>query len=171
MSFQIRRVEKADLAAVYGLELATFGDQGAASGHCYPDFFFRQCLDCCPSGFWVAHNARGELVGYLLAMMGENKGSLWILSLAVAESARGQGIGRQLTLSCLGALPGDILEVLLTVAPDNPAISLYASLGFEPAGFEADYFGQGEPRTLMALRRPGTGALGEQSPQCMEATS
>lgn len=57
------------------------------------------------------------------------------LSLAVAEEHRGCGIGRCLVIAMLTQAHLDgAPHVSLSVEPDNPARSLYESLGFTPVG-------------------------------------
>lgn len=138
----IRTATKGDLAAIYALERAAFGD------HCYPDFFFRQALDLWPACLLVAEDDDGALAGYGLAGAGAGDG--WILSLAVAESCRGRGLGKALLQQALRAMEADgCRAVRLTVAPDNPALGLYLSLGFMEERREEDYFGPGEPRLVL----------------------
>lgn len=140
---KIRTASKEDLAGVYRLEGNAFGDHG------YPDFFLRQAWDLWPGSLLVAEE-KSELLGYVLAGRGEAATEGWILSLAVAPAARGQGLGRQLLRAAVNALEGQgCRRIKLTVLPDNPALHLYQSLGFAEAGREEDYFGPGEPRLVM----------------------
>ena len=143
----IRPVLKSELLAVYQLEQAIFGD------HSYPDFFFRQGFDCWPKQFLVAVDERHQLQGYLLCAQSGDPQYMWILSVAVSENARGQGLGKRLIEQCLAELPLSIQGVYLTVAPNNPAYSLYQKLGFSDINFEADYFGAGMERIVMQYRR------------------
>jgi ribosomal-protein-alanine N-acetyltransferase len=139
----IRTAVKKDLTAVHGLERDGFGDHG------YPDFFLRQAWDLWPGSLLVAEE-KSELLGYVLAGRGEAATEGWILSLAVAPAARGQGLGRRLLQAAVTALESQGCErIKLTVLPDNPALHLYRSLGFTEAGREEDYFGPGEPRLVM----------------------
>lgn len=140
---QIRPACKADLAQVYRLEQAAFGS------HCYPDFFFRQGLDCWPEHFLIADSVERGPIGYLLGALSTDTSELWILSIAVAESSRGQGVGKRLIEGCLAALPSYITRVCLTVDPVNPAHHLYQSLGFLDVRYEDDYFGVGAARVVM----------------------
>lgn len=136
---------KSDLAAVFLLEQQVFG------AHIYPDFFFRQVLDCWPDGLMLAKTASGKLVGYQLAVKAAKSDDYWIWSLAVSPDFRGKGIGRQLIQASIASAPREVKRILLTVAPENPARQLYESCGFTAAGFEADYFGAGASRMVMAL--------------------
>ncbi|GIU34285.1 GNAT family N-acetyltransferase [Shewanella schlegeliana] len=143
-SIQLSIATKQDLKAIDALEQQCF------AGHCYPDFFFRQALDCWPDGFLVAKNADARVIGYLLASNSAKADVAWILSIAVSDSARGKGIGSKLISQLLATLPSEVNQINLTVAPDNPARALYLRCGFTEMGFEADYFGEGEPRLLMS---------------------
>ncbi|MGS0682241.1 GNAT family N-acetyltransferase [Shewanella sp. 125m-7] len=139
---------KQDLAAIDALEQQCF------AGHCYPDFFFRQALDCWANGFLVAKDTNGKMLAYLLASTSGKPDTNWILSVAVAEDARGQGVGTQLISHLLATLPNEVNQINLTVAPDNPAKDLYSRIGFREQDFEADYFGEAEPRLLMTYHKP-----------------
>lgn len=143
---KIRAATKADLRDIVRLEQGAFGEHG------YPDFFIRQALDLWPGALLVAES-EGEPVGYTLGGASEVKGQGWVLSLAVAETHRGLGIGRALLQRLLAelALRG-CNDLRLTVHPNNPAAGLYRSLGFEFETAESDYFGPGEPRQVL-LRR------------------
>ncbi|MEC4726184.1 GNAT family N-acetyltransferase [Shewanella sp. D64] len=140
--------EKNDLQGVDALEQRCFHD------HSYPDFFFRQALDCWPAGFLVAKDNSANVVGYLLATSGAEPHLCWLLSLAVCDKQRGKGIGRKLISHLLAHLPAGVTQLQLTVAPDNGAQSLYLKLGFIQTGFESDYFGEGEARLLMSYFKP-----------------
>lgn len=144
----IRPVLKSELLAVYQLEQAIFGE------HSYPDFFFRQGFDCWPEQFLVAVDKDNSVQGYLLCAQGGDPECMWILSVAVSEQTRGQGVGKRLIQQCLAQLPDPVQRVLLTVDPTNPAHGLYRYLGFVDSAFEADYFGAGADRVVMVYRKP-----------------
>ena len=141
----IRPATKADLAAVHRLEGEAFGAEG------YPRFFVRQAWDLWPGSLLVAE-VDGELLGYVLAGSGEDPAEAWILSLAVAPSARRMGLGRALSEAALAAL-GEGRRVWLTVSPASPARRLYEGLGFVETRREDDYFGPDEARVVM-VRSP-----------------
>ncbi|GGI99833.1 N-acetyltransferase GCN5 [Shewanella hanedai] len=147
-SIQICLADKDDLQGIDALEQRCF------HGHSYPDFFFRQALDCWPAGFLVAKDNQANVVGYLLASSGTEAHLCWLLSLAVCNEQHGKGIGRKLISHLLDNLPTGVTQVQLTVAPENNAQSLYLKLGFVQIGFESDYFGQNEPRFLMSYTTP-----------------
>ena len=62
-----------------------------------------------------------------------------IVGMFVLERVRGQGVGRALVRSCLEAAssrPGVQVITLTATEGNTPAISLYASLGFQSFGLE-----------------------------------
>lgn len=144
----IRPVLKSELLAVYQLERAIFGE------HSYPDFFFRQGFDCWPEQFLVAVDKDNSIHGYLLCAQSGDPECMWILSVAVSEQRRGQGVGKCLIQRCLAQIPETVRRILLTVDPTNPAQALYRHLGFVDAAFEVDYFGTGADRMVMAYHKP-----------------
>lgn len=79
-----------------------------------------------------------------------------IYSVAVAHPAKGRGIGRLLVQSLLERLQGvGISRVYLEVRADNePAIALYASLGFVPVAELLDYYAEGVHGIRMRWIRP-----------------
>ncbi len=91
----------------------------------------------------------GKIEGYLIA---ENVlGERCIASVAVREDMRKMGIGKALMNA---ALSGDAESVYLEVNEHNaPAISLYASCGFEPAGLRKGYYG--DASAVIMTRRLG----------------
>src|SRR5690606_29276205 len=114
----------------------------------YPTFFFRQAWDLWPDWLLVADD--GAIRGYALAAAAARPREAWVLSMAVHPEARGQGLGGALLAQLLTRLrAGGIETAHLTVHPDNPAVRLYRSLGFEETRREADYFQADEPRLLM----------------------
>ncbi len=138
----LRRATKPDLPALLALEQACFGH------HSYPDFFFRQALDCWGDQLWLAEQD-GEVLGYLLMAPGQQQEG-WILALAVAEAARGRGLARALLNRALSEA-GRYARLKLTVDPANtPALALYQSLGFATVAQEPDYFGPDSPRLVLA---------------------
>ncbi|ART78789.1 GNAT family N-acetyltransferase [Oceanisphaera avium] len=135
----VRLATKADLSAIAALEQRAFGEQ------CYPDFLFRQCLDLWPSLLWVAVK-EGVVLGYIVGGSGEQA---WVLSLAVANHAQRQGIGKALLNQLLSAFDKlNCPQVRLTVHPNNSAQRLYQACGFEYENEEADYFGEQQPRQV-----------------------
>lgn len=143
---KIRPAAQHDIPSIFDIERAVF------HGAVYPAFFFRQAFDLWPRFLFVAES-EDVVAGYALAAPAEDATVAWILSLAVGESARGQGVGRHLLMALLNVLRERHFEtVRLTVHPENPAIALYELAGFIKIGQEAHYFDEGEPRVLMELK-------------------
>ncbi|MGR5057702.1 GNAT family N-acetyltransferase [Vibrio rotiferianus] len=138
--------QKSDIDAIFKLEQKLFGH------HAYPQFFFRQSFDCWPQGLLIAKE-EDQITGYVLMATSDEQNTHWILSLAVDSQHRGKGIARSLVENVIAkASSGSIIK--LTVDPNNaPAYKLYTSLGFKVLEKEEDYFGDGEPRLVMALAR------------------
>ena len=142
-----RPAQLQDIAPVFQIEQAVFGH------HVSPDFFFRQAHDLWPDLFFVAPGAQdGELGGYIIGAPGSGQGEFWIMSLAVHEHCRGQGLGKQLLQALLQALRArQASHAKLTVHPDNSAVRLYQSQGFSVIEHQPHYFGHSDPRLVMRL--------------------
>ncbi|SDB10168.1 Ribosomal protein S18 acetylase RimI [Pseudidiomarina indica] len=145
MAFDIRPASRQDVEQLAALEFQTYGADG------YPSALFYQALVQWPDGFFVA--TRGQQVcGYVLATPGTDH-TLWVMSLLIAESARGQGIGRQLMqylLDQLRAKPTNYTQIALTVAPDNQhALRLYQQLGFQQRESIPNFMGPQHDRLLL----------------------
>ncbi|MCS0025096.1 MULTISPECIES: GNAT family N-acetyltransferase [Vibrio] len=140
----ILSAHKDDLLAVYTLENTLFGE------HAYPQFFFRQAFDCWGESLLVAKEGE-QVAGYILLTTSTNAQQYWVMSLAVDTQHRGKGIARSLIESAIALLKLGS-SVKLTVDPNNqPALSLYLSLGFKVLKEEAHYFGDEESRLVMEL--------------------
>jgi [ribosomal protein S18]-alanine N-acetyltransferase len=142
---RVRPPRASDMRAVFDVERDVFG------AHVYPDFFFRQALDLWGDSFFVA--GEGEsLDGYVIGAPCNEPGVMWVLSLAVRGACRGRGIGKALTQAVLAAMrEKGASSAKLTVHPDNGAAALYRSLGFEVIAKDPSYFGENDPRLVMAL--------------------
>lgn len=143
MSTGTRQATLEDLRSIAAVDREVFGDDT------YPLLFFRQAIDLWPT--LVVVNAGPQIAGYGLGAVGE-AGDGWILSLAVRDVARGQGLGLRLTEALLAGFSAlRTPSVRLTVAPDNHgAVRLYERLGFVVEREEASYFADGEPRLVMS---------------------
>lgn len=144
----IRTVQVSDVDALTAIERHHYGADG------YPSAFFYQALAQWPQWFLCAeHDA--QLQGYLLAAPGSCHSELWLMSLLVAPTARGLGVGTQLVTTFQNCCikHSNIETVLLTVAPNNTsAIQLYLNHGFEMIATKSDYLGPGENRLLLTWK-------------------
>ena len=95
-----------------------------------------------PHNHYLVSEDAGRIVGYagLRAPAGAHDGD--IQTIALAEPARGRGVGRAMLRALLeqASLRG-VRHVFLDVRADNPvAQSLYASEGFHRIGIRANYY-------------------------------
>jgi ribosomal-protein-alanine N-acetyltransferase len=145
---KVRYAQAQDIAQIEALELATYAHEG------YPSAFFYQALAQWPTGFIVYCEA-DQVLGYLLAAPGQAN-EHWIMSVLIAEQARGKGVGKQLMayyLDGLAANSNEQTQIKLTVAPYNSAaIALYEKFGFKKTDFLPQFLGPDADRILMALQ-------------------
>lgn len=124
---------------------AVFGPSGLDA------FVLRQFIDV--FGSLVGVDTDGDSInGFIVGGRCAGNDAGWMLVLAVAPTARRRGIGGQLTTWLLKALVSiGAKECRLTVSPTNTAArSLYRRAGFHEIGSEADYYGPGEDRLVLA---------------------
>ena len=110
----------------------------------------------------VLRGARGELLGYFVAMRGVDE--MHLLNITVAPAVQGRGHGRTL-IDALVALCRDCAarELWLEVRAGNErARAMYAHVGFAQAGIRKGYypapFGRREDAVVMSLKLAATGA-------------
>ena len=85
----------------------------------------------------------------------ENKGKdhVHISGLVVSPQFQGQGIGHEALSKVLEELK-DIKRIDLVTHPENTkALELYKSLGFVVESQRENYYGDGEPRLILVLKR------------------
>ena len=100
--------------------------------------------------YFIKENAK--IVGSVSYVM-KAPNHAYIDGLLVTPSHQGHGLGRAAMLKILDKLKGVELIDLVT-HPDNVAsIKLYQSLGFTVGKSIENYFGDGEPRIVMTLKR------------------
>jgi [ribosomal protein S18]-alanine N-acetyltransferase len=143
---RIRTATAADLDAVMALEQAAF-----------------------PASAWERETMRAEIASewgrYLIAVDGDGRALGYaglravgvegdVQTIAVAEGARGRGIGRALVAELLAeAGRRGVRELFLEVRADNEvARGLYASVGFEEIGVRPRYY-QPEDVDAIVMKR------------------
>jgi ribosomal-protein-alanine N-acetyltransferase len=107
----------------------------------WPDIAFIRELDA-PHNRYVAARVDDKLVGYAgISRLGRAKPFEYeIHTIGVDPAYQGHGIGRQMMIDLLDAV-GPESVVYLEVRTDNePAIGLYASLGFARVGVRKRYY-------------------------------
>jgi ribosomal protein S18 acetylase RimI-like enzyme len=77
---------------------------------------------------------------------------LYISGLVVSPGFQGRGIARDVLTRFLNE-HSKAKRIDLVTHPDNPALQLYQSLGFQVESRNEDYWGDGEPRLVLALIR------------------
>lgn len=92
---------------------------------------------------WVLRNARGELLGYFLAMYAVDEAHL--LNVAVAAGKQHQGLGRRMLDKLAGrAREFGMTSILLEVRPSNGrALEIYGRYGYETIGVRKGYYPAG----------------------------
>jgi [ribosomal protein S18]-alanine N-acetyltransferase len=97
------------------------------------------------------------IIGYAAVLAPRGAGDADVLTIAVAEGARGRGAGRALLERLLAAAAErGASRVFLEVRADNPvATALYASAGFEAIGRRPHYYQpDGVDAVVMRLELP-----------------
>jgi N6-L-threonylcarbamoyladenine synthase/ribosomal-protein-alanine N-acetyltransferase len=138
MVWQLRRATVDDLDAIMALEIALFENDAWS-----PTMMARDIAD--PSCYYLVafepdEPHRIDAYAGLLAPKGASQGD--IQTIGVAESARGQGLGRTLMHALITeARKRGAREIFLEVRADNPtAQRLYLRLGFEELGVRRGYY-------------------------------
>ena len=146
MNFRTGPATKAEIAAIAELEQAAFGEP------CYPVFLFRQAYDLWPELLWCVRDDNHVLAYLLAAPMLHRPKVLNIMSVAVAPTQQGKGLGQLLVSSFCQSQQENFELFWLTVDPKNSSAQrLYQRLGFTIARYEEDYYHAGEPRLVMEL--------------------
>ena len=128
----LRPMQAQDTAAVAALERACFSapwSEASIAGELSN-----------PLSRWLVAERDGEILGYVGSQTVPPEAD--VMNLAVAEPARGQGLGRALMAALMAALADEgIFELGLEVRASNaPALALYGALGFQEAGRRKNYY-------------------------------
>lgn len=160
----LRPAEASDLAAIMGLERASFpSDAWSAAA--------MQAELASPHGRYLVDVEAGRVVGYggIRAVAGSADAD--IQTIAIDTAFRGRGRGRALLRALLAEARGrSAREVFLDVRADNPAAAaLYASEGFAEVGRRPRYYQPDDVDAVVmrldlsgwaAAREPDTGDAG-----------
>lgn len=94
----------------------------------------------------------GEAVGDIMYEI-QSEDHAYIDKVLVVPTFQGQGVARNAIKYILHEI-GEVKRIDLVTHPDNyKAIKLYESFGFTIESRKENYFGDGEPRVVMALLR------------------
>ncbi len=154
MSYSIRPYQSDDLEAIKVITLAGFAGVsldhaleeklgGELAGHVWRWRKARHIVDDVAvhaEGIFVAE-AEGEVVGYISATLDREAGKGRIPNLAVAASARGQGIGRALIGHALDYFRKEKLAYAVIETMDTNPIgqTLYPASGFQEIARQVHY--------------------------------
>ena len=97
----------------------------------------------------------GDVVVGTAAYRSRPDESVYISNVAIDPMYRRRGIARTAMSFILGKLKGTRRIDLVTHPENKNALRLYASFGFKVESRRENYFGDGEPRLVLALTRPG----------------
>lgn len=139
-----RAATMADAADLAALHAAAFAHGWAAEE-------FERLLSGQPArGHVATAGARGALLGFVLSHVVAPEAE--ILSIAVAEAARGRGLGRELLAHHLSRLAAEgVSTSFLEVEEGNAAaLKLYARIGYQQVGRRKGYYGGAD---ALLLRR------------------
>jgi N6-L-threonylcarbamoyladenine synthase len=138
MTWQLRRATAADVEAIMLLETHIFENDAWST-----EMMLRDVTD--PGCYYLVAfppDAPQQIVAYAGLQAAPRSPESDIQTIAVAEEARGQGLGRVLMLSLITeARKRGARETFLEVRADNPgAQHLYRSLGFDDLGVRRGYY-------------------------------
>lgn len=141
----IRAASERDVPAMAEIERRAFSDAWPASA-------FRSLLRSATARVRVAES-EGEIIGYSVVMVVLDEAEL--ANIAVAESARGRGVGRRLmTALLLEARQSGVRSMFLEVRESNvDARALYESCGFMPMGRRRAYYRDPDEDALQLVWR------------------
>ena len=77
---------------------------------------------------------------------------LYISGIVVSPEFQGRGIAKTVLTQFLNQHK-EVMRIDLVTHPDNPALKLYQSLGFEVESRQENYWGEGEPRLVLVLSK------------------
>ena len=151
--YGVRRATPSDISNVIAINWASLPEH-------YSDSFFEERLQESPETFIVAEDETGKIQGYIMCRIEYGFSNVrryglarkgHIVSVAVVEEHRGQGLGNVL---CEEAISGmkerGCSEVYLEVRVSNdPAVKLYTKLGFKTVATHRGYYRDGEDAYLM----------------------
>ncbi len=150
---EIRRAKLSDAGDIRVLNHANLPEK-------YSIEFIRYILAA--EGAHYIVEAEGMPIGYILAPIERAASIVYrklpgpighIVSVAVDAKYRRRGIGRELIKRVIEDLKGKVIGITLEVRVSNePAISLYSSLGFSTLEIWPNYYRDGENALVMIYR-------------------
>ena len=152
--YGIRKCLVEDLPSIISINWAALPEH-------YSDSFFEERLRESPETFLVTEDEGGSIIGYIMCRIEYGFSHLkkyglarkgHVVSVAVLESHRGQGIGKALMEEALkGMKERGCSETYLEVRVSNDsAITMYRILGFQTVTTHHGYYRDGEDAYLMS---------------------
>lgn len=141
---ELVKVTEKDLQTYLNLE-AQFGDLKTYSNITDPE----EALEQIRKSVMYFIKIEGEKIG-VVSYKNKGDGHFYIDGLIILPKFQGQGYGREVMENILVEI-GPVKRIDLVTHPKNErAIKLYESLGFKIESQKENYFGDGEPRVVMA---------------------
>ena len=143
----MRDVRWTDIPALVELERELFADDAWAEATWWAELAGR------PRRSYVVAESDGQVQGYAGVDLGGEVAD--VMTVAVAPSAQGRGLGRALLDSLVARARGDhAAYLMLEVRADNaPARKLYEHNGFEVLNVRRRYYQPGDVDALVMRRR------------------
>lgn len=141
-AIRLRPLRWWDIEPIVVLERALFGRTAWSAAQFWGEL-------AAPGRGYLVAERDGSIVGYAgIAVLAPDAD---VQTVAVAESARGTGLGRRLLHALLDRARAEgARRVLLEVAADNAAArGLYHSMGFDEIARRRDYYGPGADALVM----------------------
>lgn len=131
-----------DIDNLVELENNTFGHHG------YPRYFFMQAVEIFKDSFLIARDAKNNIVGYLIASVGDDA---WVLSICVDQKSQRKGVASELIEKFLMSLKNSKTRIIYAASdPANtPLINLYKKFGFSIDKLKENYHGYGYNRYIL----------------------
>lgn len=101
------------------------------------------------SGVTYLIEKEGKIVGSISYEI-KSEGHAYLSDLVIDPEYQGQGLGREALMRVLKELEQTERIDLVTHPENDTALKLYLSLGFQVESREEDYYGDGEPRLVLA---------------------
>ncbi|WP_026182896.1 MULTISPECIES: ribosomal protein S18-alanine N-acetyltransferase [Methanothermococcus] len=147
MMVRVRKSQESDFKKIMEIEKQSFNKN-------YPEFLIKHIYNSFPDGFLVAEDNKGNIVGYVIAVMEWGNGH--IVSIAVDENHRKKGIGTLL----LDTIEKYLYEycnakyIVLEVRFDNTnARKFYYKRGYVDKKLLPKYYDDGSDAILMVKKR------------------
>ena len=147
MPINLKRATEADIPVLIEIEKSVAGTNLYS-----PSLTREEWLEEFASGPVYLIEKDGEVAGNA-SYQKKGEDHVYLSGLVVSPRFQGQGIGKEVLIRFLDEFK-NVKRVDLVTHPDNArALKLYESLGFVVESRKENYFGDGEPRLVLVLKR------------------